>query len=237
MTIRLRAPVLAAKLRDLRIKAKSSKVTRPILTRIGLRARVYLTRNFFERGTLFGGPPWARVSWVTALLRKGGKFGAQSGRAASGTDNVEATFRAIFARADAAKPLMDTLDMLRSFQGNGAGAVLTIDGLRVRVGSNLPRADLNDKGGTSRFDLTGEVVAQVARAIPPTFRGKPPRESKASARHNPAFYAVLGALKKRDGKRLPVPQRKIIPDQLTKDQTRELEEIVTESYRDVEIRA
>lgn len=213
--LRLNRPELERRMQQLMGLALGKQVIETALTRVGLRARVKHVENFRAGGGKFGDGKWKPITWITALLRKGGKF---------------ETWDEIHDRARKSRPLADTGDLERSVLGSGRGAVLKVDGMKVHVGTNLKYGDIHQEGGRQRFTITAEIMRRLNRAISQTTgRGRPGGGSEARKKWNPFFFEVLGALRKRDGEMLVIPQRQFImrPGDITSADIDEYEAIIT----------
>lgn len=237
--LRFRKTEMSKRIVALMRAIRKPEIVQPIMERVGLYGRTLIVRNFRAEGTMFG-DKWARIGWVTALFRKGGKF-VKGGYTAAVKDPkafVDSVWAAVRDRAKKSRPLNDTGDAQRSFLGTGRGAVLDAEGLRVRVGSNLDYLKVHQRGGSSKFDLNADKMEQLERVIPPFFPGAAPKTGKATKRWNPAFFSFLGALKKLDGKRRPIPQRKMVPDpeDLKREHVKHMEKIITDGYSKIPVR-
>lgn len=164
-------------------------------------------RDAFDRDSRPGGA-WPDLSVPTVVLRRGGPklFGPAD----------------VAAKRATMKKLRDTNLMYLSLTPGAAGNVLDAIPGGVRVGTNLRRAAVHNKGGRTTFVFGPEEEARFEQNVSAVLPGnRRPRALKSGKRRqwkragkaspwNPWFFQMRAAFRKMRGKSYRVPRRRFL---------------------------
>lgn len=113
------------------------------------------------------------------------------------------------------QPLRDQGALMKSFASS-----ITADENSASFGSNLPYAAVHQTGGTQVFSFDAEKQKRFDYNVARTLGGSAPattpkgRRSRAKQNWNPDYFAMRGALMKKDGQQVKIRQREMIPENI-----------------------